>query len=192
MDVIVRTKKFPTDSLFFLLSPHTNLSPDMLNRCRMNAITGKCAWSNSWWHYAFPWLCWTSFQVGRYSFPCHFRNTTARLPRRPRKTLRSKQLLVISTYTGKFSKPVKHTCLFRGRSLKLYGLTSITSSSDEPFFMFSSSARVCRDMKWFGYCVYLSSKLECGSFCKTLSVFLWLESTVSKVWIWFDRQLTKF
>ena len=41
MDVIVRTKKFATDSLFFLTSAHANVSGDMLNRCRMNAITGK-------------------------------------------------------------------------------------------------------------------------------------------------------
>jgi hypothetical protein len=40
MDVIVRTKKFATDSLFFLTSAHANVSGDMLNRCRMNAITG--------------------------------------------------------------------------------------------------------------------------------------------------------
>ena len=41
MDVIVRTKKFATDSLFFLTSAHANMSGDLLGRCRMNAITGK-------------------------------------------------------------------------------------------------------------------------------------------------------
>jgi len=40
LDVIVRTKKFSVDSLFFLMSPHSNVNVELLNRCRMNAISG--------------------------------------------------------------------------------------------------------------------------------------------------------
>ncbi|CBY33190.1 unnamed protein product [Oikopleura dioica] len=40
LDVIVRTKKFTADSLFFLASPHADVNNDLFDRCRMNAIAG--------------------------------------------------------------------------------------------------------------------------------------------------------
>ena len=45
LDVIVRTKKFTADSLFFLSSPHADVNNDLFDRCRMNAIAGTFAFS---------------------------------------------------------------------------------------------------------------------------------------------------
>ena len=94
MDVIVRTKKFATDSLFFLTSAHANVSGDMLNRCRMNAITGEFLFLSDDKSLSIT-------QDGKHSFRFHSLNIIPKSPPKPKKILKSKLLLVILIFTGK-------------------------------------------------------------------------------------------